>query len=47
MWGSDYPHGDSTWPESRDTINWNFQEVAAADVAQVVQENVTALYGLS
>ena len=27
MWGSDYPHGDSTWPESRPTINFNFQGV--------------------
>ena len=46
MWGSDYPHGDSTWPASRETIDWNFQTVGPDDVAKMTHDNVRALYGL-
>ena len=46
MWGSDYPHGDSTWPKSRETVARNFDGMPATVVRQVTFDNVTALYGL-
>ena len=46
MWGSDYPHGDSTWPESRPTINFNFQGVEEDDVAAICYNTVAELYGI-
>ena len=47
MWASDYPHGDSTWPESRKAL-------AESDLARhgdevlrkVACENCAALYGI-
>ena len=46
MWGSDYPHGDSTWPESRPTINFNFQGVEQDDIAAICYDTVAELYGI-
>ena len=46
MWGSDYPHGDSTWPKSRETVARNFEGVPTEVVRQVTFDNVTELYGL-
>ncbi len=46
MWGSDYPHGDSTWPESRPTINFNFQGVEGGDIAAICHDTVRDLYGI-
>ena len=46
MWGSDYPHGDSTWPKSRETVARNFEGVPPEVVRQVTFDNVTELYGL-
>ena len=47
MWGSDYPHGDSTWPDSRKTIERNFVGKPEEAVQLVTSDNVAALYGLS
>lgn len=46
MWGSDYPHVDSTWPYSRDVIDELFAEVSAADRARITRDNAIDLYGL-
>ena len=46
MWGSDYPHGDSTWPESRETVARNFAGMPTETVNRVTFDNVTELYGL-
>ena len=46
MWGSDYPHGDSTWPESRPTINFNFQGVGNEDIAAICYDTVKELYDI-
>lgn len=46
MWASDYPHGDSTWPKSRETIERNFAGYAPDTVRRVVHDNVVDLYGL-
>ena len=46
MWASDYPHGDSTWPDSRATIERNFAGVAPDTVKKITYGNVAELYGL-
>lgn len=47
MWGSDYPHGDSTWPNSRETIASNFEGMPSDFVDQVTSRNVAKLYNLA
>jgi predicted TIM-barrel fold metal-dependent hydrolase len=47
MWSSDYPHSDSTWPNSRKTVAEQFQGVPPADQRKIVAENAAALYGLT
>jgi predicted TIM-barrel fold metal-dependent hydrolase len=46
MWASDYPHPDSTWPESRQAIEENFKGVAAGTRRRILCDNAKALYGL-
>lgn len=46
MWGSDFPHSDSTWPESRAVIERNLRDVPAAVAEKLVNGNVAALYGI-
>ena len=46
MWGSDYPHVDSTWPCSLDVLDEIFEGVPAADRNKITNENVKALYGI-
>ena len=46
MWASDYPHADSTWPESQQAIADNFKGVDAATRQRVLCDNARALYGL-
>jgi predicted TIM-barrel fold metal-dependent hydrolase len=44
MWGSDFPHADSTWPNSRSTIETNFAGISD-DVAQsILCDNAARLY---
>ena len=46
MWGSDFPHGDSTWPHSREAVARNFDGMPQGYVEKATHDNVTALYGL-
>jgi len=46
MWASDYPHADSTWPESQRAIEENFKDVAPAARRRILCDNARALYGL-
>jgi predicted TIM-barrel fold metal-dependent hydrolase len=45
MWGSDYPHTEGTFPQSREQIARDFQGVPAAEVSKMVSDNAAALYG--
>ncbi len=47
MWSSDYPHGDSTWPDSRKILAYLFEGVPDADRRKIVYENVKQLYGFN
>jgi predicted TIM-barrel fold metal-dependent hydrolase len=46
MWASDYPHADSTWPDSQQVIEETFRDVPAAARRRILCENARALYGL-
>ena len=47
MWASDYPHPDSTFPNSRAAIDEAFAGLDAATVRKVTAENCAALYGFA
>ncbi len=46
MWGSDYPHTDSTWPCSEAVLNEMFQAYPVESKEKITRSNVVELYGL-
>ena len=46
MWGSDYPHTDSTWPCSNDVLDELFEGIDETHRAKITRDNVKALYGV-
>jgi predicted TIM-barrel fold metal-dependent hydrolase len=46
MWGSDFPHTDSTWPNSRSVIARNMDGLPDTVAARVLHDNAAALYHL-
>ena len=47
MWASDYPHPDSTWPNSRATIERQMKSLSAGMRRKLTHDNAAQLYGLS
>ena len=47
MWASDYPHPDSTWPDSHASIKKQFAGVPADEVKKMTYENVARFYHLN
>jgi predicted TIM-barrel fold metal-dependent hydrolase len=47
MWGSDYPHPDSTWPFSRDIVAKDSIHLPSDIKKKVYYDNAKALYGLA
>jgi predicted TIM-barrel fold metal-dependent hydrolase len=47
MWASDYPHTDSTWPESQRMLDHLFRDVSAAERRQITSTNAARLYGFA
>jgi len=46
MWASDFPHSDSTWPNSRDVVERDFAGVPEEERRAIVGGNCAKLYGL-
>jgi predicted TIM-barrel fold metal-dependent hydrolase len=46
MWASDFPHGDSTWPNSIQQIETMTSNLSDELRNMIIRENVTELYGL-
>ena len=46
MWASDYPHPDSTWPESLEVVDKHFQGLPDEDKQKIVWKNAAKLYNL-
>jgi predicted TIM-barrel fold metal-dependent hydrolase len=46
MWGSDYPHNDSSWPDSAKVLDSVLAGVDARERRQIVHDNAARLYGI-
>jgi predicted TIM-barrel fold metal-dependent hydrolase len=46
MWSNDYPHQNSTWPNSRAVIDRDMGHLPAADRDKLLNTNVRKLYNL-
>jgi predicted TIM-barrel fold metal-dependent hydrolase len=44
MWGSDYPHPEGTWPNSRKILDRQMAGVDEATIRKVVRDNAAELY---
>jgi hypothetical protein len=44
MWGSDYPHQESTWPKSREILENILAEVPVDEQGMIAGENAARLY---
>ncbi len=44
MWGSDFPHPDGIWPDSRKFIQEQFSTLSERDRRKIVYENAAMLY---
>ena len=47
LWGSDYPHAESTFPKSREILEQIFQGVPDEEKAKIAGENTARLYHFS
>jgi predicted TIM-barrel fold metal-dependent hydrolase len=44
MWGSDYPHPEGTWPNSRKILDRQMAGVPEATIRKIVRDNAAELY---
>jgi len=47
MWGSDYPHPDSLWPDSHKVLGENLAKFSESTRRKIVHDNVAALYNIN
>jgi len=47
MWATDYPHPDSTWPDSAKVLEQHFKGVPEAEKRMIVHDNAARLYQLN
>ena len=47
MWSSDYPHSETTWPNSQEVIARDFVGVPEADIREIVCERARRVYFLN
>jgi predicted TIM-barrel fold metal-dependent hydrolase len=47
MWASDFPHSDSTWPNSREVVRTDFARVPEEVTRKMVFDNAAQLYGIA
>jgi predicted TIM-barrel fold metal-dependent hydrolase len=45
-WPSDYPHSDTTWPNSRKAIEEHFGDLPDEDCRAMTCDNASRLYSL-
>ena len=45
IWGSDYPHADCVWPDSREVIDEKLGQLDERVLSKIVWENSAKLYG--
>ena len=47
MFGYDYPHPASTWPNSQAAIAAQIESLPAATVGKITRDNARALFGIA
>src|SRR4030095_6965909 len=47
LWASDYPHGGTPWPNSKETVDRNCEGVDSTVKRKLNRENATKLYRLA
>ena len=47
MWGSDYPHPEGTFPDSRKVLESQFEAVPQETTDRIVYRNAAELYGIA
>jgi predicted TIM-barrel fold metal-dependent hydrolase len=47
LWANDFPHSDSTWPDSQAVLAEQTAHLDPAVVTRIVRDNVAELYGLA
>jgi predicted TIM-barrel fold metal-dependent hydrolase len=45
MWGSDYPHGEGTWPNSKEALQNAFWDLPEGELRQILTDNPARCYG--
>jgi predicted TIM-barrel fold metal-dependent hydrolase len=45
LWGSDFPHAESTWPKSQDFLGRIFKGVPEADRRAITSDNAAKMFG--
>ncbi|MEE9285595.1 MAG: amidohydrolase family protein [Dehalococcoidia bacterium] len=46
VWASDYPHSETSWPNSKQSIETTFRNVPQDQVQKIVHDNAARLYGI-
>ena len=46
MWANDYPHSETTWPNSHKILADTFEGVPRDEIQRIVRDNCAELYGL-
>ena len=44
LWGSDFPHAESTWPKSRQFLDRIFAGTPETDLRKITAENAARLF---
>jgi predicted TIM-barrel fold metal-dependent hydrolase len=47
MWSSDYPHSETTWPDSQKLLSSQMEGISDHDRTRIVRDNARDLYNLS
>jgi len=47
MWSSDYPHGQATFPRSKDYVAKHLSKLSESDRSKIVRDTAAKLYGLN
>lgn len=45
LWGSDFPHGEGTWPHTHDSLHETFDGVPEPELRAMLGENAARVYG--
>ena len=46
MWSNDFPHGNTTWPNSRQVVSRDLGDLPAGLRAKLLRKNVAKLYNM-